>query len=141
MFWEDILVDRMLTSDEIKAAISNSFLIAMTEVLVVDDIADTIVTEQVRVLCEQIPTRGDFLMKLSIYLRDPSLERFDHKQVIGKLCNLLDCKCLISDNSDNPYSMLQIEGETSQRNIFLKPELLDEEEYVIDESLLKEKNF
>lgn len=55
MIWNDFLVDRNLSKDELEATISQVFSVSPTDVLVVDDIAEMEVSEHIRVLCECLP--------------------------------------------------------------------------------------
>lgn len=108
MIWNDFLVDRNLSNDEVVATISQVFSVSSADVLVVDDIAEADVSERIRLLCERMSVQGDFSMRLSIYLRDSKLEQLEPKSIIRQFCGMLHCKCLISDSSVNPYSMLLV---------------------------------
>jgi len=73
MLWEEVLVDRELTDDEVVTTIAAVFSVSPDAVLLVDDITEANVSEALRVVCECIPVRGDFSIRLSIYLHDPVL--------------------------------------------------------------------
>lgn len=64
--WNDLLIDRNLSRDEVVAAISQVFSVSPADVLLVDDIAEAEVSEHIRLLCERMPVRGDFSMKLIV---------------------------------------------------------------------------
>jgi hypothetical protein len=132
MIWQEFLVDRNLTEDEIASAIAQIFLIPLTDVLVVDDIVETDVSDQVRVLCERMSVEGDFSIRLSIYLHDSNLEESNSTLKIGQFCELLNCQCLLPDESVNPYQWRLVESSESWKLVYLNSELLDEnEEYII----------
>lgn len=132
MIWQEFLVDRNLTENEIANAIANLFLIPLTDVLVVDDIVETDVSERVRVLCERMSVEGDFSIRLSIYLRDSNLDQSDSTLKIGQFCELLNCQCLVSDESVNPYQWRLVQSSETWKLVYLDPTLLDEnEEYII----------
>ncbi len=134
MIWNDLLVDRNLSKDEIEATISQVFSVSPTDVLVVDDIAETEVSEHIRVLCECLPARGDFLMKLFIYVRDSKLAQLNPELIIKQFCCILHCKCLISDDSVNPFTMLLVQESKDIQPVALAPEKLEEnEEYIMIE--------
>jgi len=135
MLWEEVLVDRELTDDEVMTTMVALFAVSPDAVLVVDDITAANVSEKLSVVCERTPIRGDFSLRLSIYLHDPALEQLDRIAIVGQFCDLLHCKCLISDDSVNPYAMLLVEGSARQQPVFLDPERLDAEEYVLDKKL------
>ncbi|MEG4631106.1 hypothetical protein QUB56_16110 [Microcoleus sp. AR_TQ3_B6] len=132
MIWQEFLVDRNLTENEIANAIANLFLIPLTDVLVVDDIVETDVSERVRVVCERMSVEGDFSIRLSIYLRDSNLDQSDSTLKIGQFCELLNCQCLVSDESVNPYQWRLVQSSETWKLVYLDPRLLDEnEEYII----------
>lgn len=134
MIWNDIIIDRNLSNDEVVAAISQVFSVSSADVLVVDDIAEAEVSEHIRLLCERMPVQGDFSMKLSIYVRDSKLEQLDPKSTVRQFCGVLHCKCLISDSSVNPFSMLLVQESEDIQPVALDPERLDEnEEHIIIE--------
>ena len=132
MMWNDLLIDRDISKDEVVTAISQVFSVSPANVLVVDDIAEAEVSEHIRLLCERMPVQGGFSMKLSIYIRDSKLEQLDPKSTIRQFCGVLHCKCLISDSSVNPFSMLLVQESEDIQPVALDPERLDEnEEYII----------
>jgi hypothetical protein len=132
MIWQEFLVARNLTENEIANAIAQLFLIPLTDVLVVDDIVKTDVSERIRVLCERMSVEGDFSIRLSIYLRDSNLEQSDSTLKIGQFCQLLNCQCLVSDESVNPYQWRLVQSSETWKLVYLDPKLLDEnEEYII----------
>ena len=125
MTWNDLLVDRNLSKDEIRATISQVFSVSLIDVLVVDDIAETEVSEHIRVLCECLPAQGDFSMKLFIYVRDSKLAQLNPELIIKQFCCILHCKCLISDDSINPFTMLLVQESKDIQPVSLAPERLD----------------
>lgn len=134
MSWHDLLINRNLSNDEVVAAISQVFSVSPADVLVVDDIAEAEVRKHIRLLCERMPVQGDFSMKLSIYVRDSKLEQLEPKSTVRQFCGVLYCKCLISDSSVNPFSMLLVQESEDIQPVALDPERLDEnEEYIIIE--------
>jgi len=133
MIWQEFLVDRNLTENEIANAIAQLFLIPLKDVLVVDDIVETDVSDQVRVLCERMSVEGDFSIRLSIYLRDSNLEQSNSTLKIGQFCELLNCQCLVPDESVNPYQWLLVQSSENWKLVYLNPKALDEnEEYIIE---------
>ena len=134
MIWE-MLIDRHLTANEIVTTVSELLLISLADILIVDDITSVKVSPKTRVVCENTAIGGDFSMLLSIYLRDPNLGELDIKALTGQFSNMLRCKCLISDESVNPYSWLLIQGTTDCQIVYLDSDKLDEkEEYVVKTS-------
>ena len=95
-------MERERSRDAIVTAIAKLFAIAATDVLVVDNMTEAVVSTRIKVLCERTPVKGDFARKLSIYIRDLALEQGESKAVIGYFSAMLHCKCLIPDQSPNP---------------------------------------
>jgi hypothetical protein len=132
MIWQEFLVDQNFTKNEIANAIAQVFLIPLKDVLVVDDLVETDVTDRVRVLCEQMSVEGDFSIRLSIYLRDSNLDQSDSTLKIGQFCELLNCQCLVPDESVNPYQWRLVQSSENWKLVYLNPKVIDEnEEYII----------
>lgn len=128
----DILVDRNLSNDEVVATMSELFSVSPADILIVDDIYETKVSAHIRILCERMTVSGEFLIKLDFYLRDPKLKKLEPEPIIKQFCSMLHCKCLISDSSVNPYSMLLVRKSGDVQPVGLDPIRLDEnEEYII----------
>jgi hypothetical protein len=136
MFWQDVLLDRMFENETLAVALADVVGTPGQDVLIVDDIAAAQVNESVRVLCERTELPGDFPLKLSIFLRDRRLERLNPVSVLLRLCAELDCSCLISDDSEDPYTMLLIDGLGLQRRVSIDPDRyrLDEAYVLVPES-------
>ncbi|MGA1839284.1 MAG: hypothetical protein ACMUIU_01555 [bacterium] len=134
MIWEEVLVDHSLTFNEIADTLSKLFSVSPANILVIDDIAKVSVNKHVRILCERMQIKGDFSIRLSIYLRDPDLEQLESKVIIGQFCDILHCKCLMSDESLNPFSWLLVQGSSNIQAVFLNPDKFEKEEYVIEKS-------
>ena len=95
MIWNDFLVDRNLSKDKLEATISQVFSVSPIDVLVINDITEANVDKNIRIICERLPVRGDFLMRLCIYLDDSKLAQLDPELIIKQFCCILHCKCLI----------------------------------------------
>ena len=132
MSWHDLLINRSFSNDEVVTAISQVFSVSPAYVLIVDDIAEAEVSEHIRVLCECLPAQGDFSMKLFIYVCDSKLAQLDPELGIKQFCCILHCKCLMSDSSVNPFTLLLVQESGDIQPVSLNPEQLDEnEEYIL----------
>ena len=133
MIWQDVIVNRKLTSDEVTWGICQLFSLESSEVLVVDTIYKAKrIGKRMKVICESRSISGEFCMLISIYLRDPKLARYSVRRTIGRFCEILNCTCLISDKSNNPYSMLLVHSCKDYKKVFLDVERLDNHgEYVV----------
>src|SRR5688572_15116065 len=116
MIWQEILITRDVSEQEIAAALASVFNFPQHRVLVVADLgtyAGTL-TDDIGIRCERRPVAGDFVLHLSIYLRDADFEQFveAHEDVVlvGRMCRIWDCAALVSDDSVNPYSWLLVRG-------------------------------
>ena len=132
MFWEDLLVDRHPTDDEIGTALAAAFAIPREDVAVVDGPIEDAVDANARILGERFVMAGDFPTRLSVYVRDATLERFDRMATVRRLCAELDAKCLVSDESVNPYTMILLTASGTEQAVALDPERVDDhDEYVL----------
>lgn len=131
---EDFLIDRNLSEDELKATISQLFSVSPIDVLVINDIAEAKADKNIRIICERLPVKGDFLTRVCIYLNDSKLAKPISESTIKEFCTILHCNCLISDDSVNPYSMLLVQESEDIQLISLDPERLNrDEEYIMIE--------
>ncbi|HLO47220.1 MAG TPA: hypothetical protein VK211_02200 [Kamptonema sp.] len=140
MLWQEILIDRPLTSEAITFAISELFSLPANAIAIVEDIATSDSDEHTQIICEKQQIKGEFVEKISLYLLSANLaDKMDLKD-IEKLCRSLHCKCLISDDSLNPFAMILVEESGKNQIIFLDVERLEnDEEYIIDRSLESKK--
>jgi len=140
MLWQEILIDRPLTSEAIAIALSELFNLPANVIAVVENIATSESDEHTQIICEKQQIKGEFIEKLSLYLLKANLADNIDLQDLEKLCQLLHCNCLISDNSLNPFSMILVEASGKNQIIFLDIERLEnDEEYTIDRSLERKK--
>lgn len=73
-------------------------------------------------------------MKLFIYVRDSKLAQLNPELIIKQFCCILHCKCLISDDSVNPFTMLLVQESEDIQPVSLDPERLEgNEEYIMIE--------
>ena len=110
MVWQDILIDRKLSKAELTEAICTVFNISTNEVLIVKSITDIEVNNSVRIICQTLATCTTFELLLSIFIRDELLVPSNDVLVISRFCELLKCTVLMSDDSENPHSMLLVKG-------------------------------
>jgi hypothetical protein len=133
MQWPDCLVDRQLTDQELIAALSSYLSVAPSTILVVAEVPAYKLPNATTMLCERCPVRGDFVLKLSFYPQDDAIGAQDGCRFIEFLCARTGCRCLVPDESENPFSMILVEGIDRRKGVFLRTDAmaLDPEEYVI----------
>ena len=129
------LFNRDISDNEISDALSKVFDISCQKIFITDDICsiDTKL-DDIELLCENINNKGNFGKMITLYLRSENLKKADYleQNIFIQLCNLLDCECLISDDSYNPYTMILIKNNCL-KNVYFVPEDLDNEIYNIAE--------
>jgi len=134
MIWEDILISREVAEPDIAAALASVFGIDADRVLVIDDLGtyDGDVTDGIGILCERRPVAGDFVLSLTIFLRDDVLEAFAEAHevgvLVGRMCLIWDCAALVSDDSLNPYSWLLVRGPDDIQPVHVNAETLDDDD-------------
>lgn len=134
MIWQDILITRDVSEGDIAAALATVFGVDDNRILVVADLVtfDGIVTDDIHIICERRHVAGDFVLQLSIYLRDDPLERFielnDDGTLIGRLCQIWSCAALMSDDSVAPYSWLLVRSPGDIRPVQIDSGLLDDDD-------------
>jgi hypothetical protein len=138
MLWEEILLSRSVDDAELLQALSAALGVPRDSVLVVATMADAPPPgKHTRcVVVERTPTRGDFVLQLSIYVFDQALlDRLGHADqalaAVRQICAVLECDGLISDDSLSPTTWLRIRSSGSMDTISLDGERLDDDEYVL----------
>jgi hypothetical protein len=143
MGWKLFLVDRVLSNDEIASTFAEIFDLESDDVMVIEaeEETDDELPENILILCERSPVKGDFQICLSIYPQDDELEKIVNKnnddiEVIKRFADILECNCLIVDphqedlNDEDACLFIQgLEGYIEE--VDLDPEYLDKDEYII----------
>jgi hypothetical protein len=123
MWPQDILINKLLTSEQIITTVGQLFSIAPADVMVVTDIFAA-PGGNFKVLCEIWSARGDFVMGLSIYPH-LQLQTMASQSWVQRFAEVLNVLCLISDGTDNPYTRLLIAKGLSARHVLLDAAQLD----------------
>ncbi|RKZ38334.1 MAG: hypothetical protein DRR16_33685 [Candidatus Parabeggiatoa sp. nov. 3] len=132
MIWQDILVDKNLDFQNIALELAKIFEVNLSEVLVLEEITDTPIPQNIAILCQAQATLGDFKMLLSIYIHEQTLfKKCTITNCIPKFCDSLECVCLVSDGSINPYTMLLVTGNAEWKSVSLSPSELEENRYIL----------
>lgn len=139
MFWEDVLLSRLVNPPRLARALRAAFAVPARVVAVVDDIEAGATTTQpgARVLAQRTIRGGEFPTQVSIFLRDPEVERratqpTQKLRTIRRLGTELECDCLVSDDNADPYTALRVRRTGELEQVELDQERLDEAgEYVV----------
>jgi hypothetical protein len=125
VIWNDILVDRVLAKKEVVDGLTAMLNVDENDIGVVEDIAQIDSPQSPSVVCVVSDLIGDFSLLISIYIRGylqlPSLV-----EAVKNFCKTLECTCLVSDDSADPYTMLCIDKRGRVRAVNLDVDLLDE---------------
>ena len=138
MVWEDVLLGREASADELRQALSEVLAILPHQVAVTSDVT-AMTGEQLaaaRVIAEVRPRQGQYPQQISLYLRDAEVENTVSEtrttlEAMRRLCVLLESDCLVSDEDSSPYSMWRV---TPHGNI--EAVKLDDDAYQRDEILV-----
>ena len=129
------LISRNISNSELKNILSKIFDVDRQKIFITKDVYDINIRleDDIEILGEQTAMR-EFLSKISIYLRSQNLKQKNlaEEKVIKDICNFISCKCLISDDSHNPFTMILLDS-SNKENISLIPEDLDNNIYTIQQ--------
>lgn len=133
MNWQDLLINKPVSVSEIINGLSDIFNVSVSDILVVHEIPSKPLPPNIKVLGELSTITGDFEIMLSIYLRTEELlkKSSEVSTLVEQFCEKLNCYCLIDDNSVNPCSWLMIKGHQRFERVYLDPEKMDNERYII----------
>ena len=122
----DFHLERIATDDELADALRQVFNV--TFVRLVEEITSHGDFADVQVLVVRWVTGGDFPLQVSVH---PQSETFDQEEALAqRLCGVLACRCLISDDSPTPFSWRLVDS-TATRAVAVAPDRLDLDELVL----------
>lgn len=138
--WQDIIISRILTKNEIVKGLCTVFPVAVSEILIGKDINDVqyAMRDSIRIVCQTWISKTEFPFSMSIYLRDQSLlpqaNKLHHDiYKVGEFCETLSCESIIGDDTINPYSWILIKSRNGYSPIYIDIEAFDcREPYRID---------
>ena len=130
MMWE-ALFDRALSEREVLYAVTALLQVTAQEAQIVSDVTEVEPGPGIRVLCESRSQRGQFPCRLTLYLRDDSLQGHFERQFFQGLSAVLGCACLLADRSLSPHSMLLLQSPGRASRVCLDPDRLEQGECVI----------
>jgi hypothetical protein len=143
MGWRLFLVDRVLSTEEIASTFGEIFDLEPEDILVITaaEEPDDELPENIGIVCEKKPVKGDFKLSLTIYFQENDLEEIVDEmggeiEVITRFANILDCACLIIDPSiinveDEDACLLVQSGDNNVQEVYLDFDRLNSEEYIV----------
>ena len=142
--WTFLLVECCVSASEIQIALAKIFSLEFQNIIVFgfDSDWDTSIDDNVLLICEYREVSGDFKIALTIDIQKNVLEEIEEElggevEITRKLCNILNCSCLIvypATNVKNNDACLLINSDIPDvQEVYLDPEKLnlDTEEYYI----------
>jgi hypothetical protein len=130
MLWQDILFNRRITKEELAQTISSVFSIERDSITIVDSPDEIAEEPKGDILCVHIMTKGEYPMHVDICL-DDKLVPNDDFEVIRKMTSFLKCRCMVSDEDVNPYTMHEVDQQGNIYSVELDPEGMDREDYTV----------
>jgi hypothetical protein len=132
MTWQDILIERLVTEDEIVDALAKAFELPTASVGVIGatTIADS---DSWEIVFERWETEGDFAVHVHVALRtEVSIalaECHGDIEIVGRIARTLNSACFIGDDDINPFTGLLIRGPHDVRPARLDAQAEDEGVY------------
>jgi hypothetical protein len=119
-------LEHALTPQTLTMALAQLFSVPEHSVLVVPEIEGDEDLTSVGVLCSFHFTGGDYPLHLSVYPQQS--HALEQPVAAAVLARLLNCSCLISDASPDPFAWLQVNPSGQVAAVSVDPEGLDRNE-------------
>lgn len=130
----EALITKRINNEQLSEIISNILDISSQDILTINNICDRgiAVNDNIKILVENDRAKGDFSTRICIYFRKLNFKdiKYSEEQFFRKLSQLLKCKCLISDDTNNPFTWILLDNNDKQ-SVYLIPKYLDREIYII----------
>lgn len=124
MTWQNVLIEDRASPSRIRAALAQAFGVDEAEIDTVDAAGAVAPREDVVVQCVYHVMRGQFPLRIDIYVDQAPA---DETGMLQRIANALGQRCLVSDDdTDDPYSMRLIAPGQAPRVVRLDPEALDD---------------
>jgi hypothetical protein len=104
-------------------------------VVAITDIGDYPERERADVVVVASPAGGQFAWLLSIQTDRRRLRYGNHLEAVQRICDGLHTRCLVPDDSANPFIMWLVAHDAAPRRVGLVADELDQDRYVILEDL------
>jgi hypothetical protein len=138
MFWQDVLIGCLASDSTLRRAIAGALGTPTRRVKIVDSISEQPdgAGDGYIVLVERAQLAGEFPLQLSVFVNEPSpvaelRQPGASLSRVARLSEILQCSCLVSDDSLNPASWLRVLPSGTVERVMLDSELLDEDTYVV----------
>lgn len=135
MVWQDLIINRKLFKKEVLEAFTYTFKVIESEILIIKGIEEliSIIDNSVKIIIQPSILERGSMMILSVFIRDDDLIPEIDTVKVGEICEILNCKILISDSSIAPYTMIEVQGKNRSKQVTVE---LDDFENVVGYDLL-----
>ncbi len=123
----EIHLDQPVERGAVPSLLAKIFGIAPSEVAVAAEAAQ-LPLEPRRLSCIHRERRGDFPLSLELILDRTLAARCTELDVARWLVDELDCRCIVSDDSLNPFTWLMVEPGGLMFRVAVEPDALDRNE-------------
>ena len=123
----EIHLDRRVERRRVAPLLARVFGVRADDVAVADD-ADQLPLAPPRLACVYRERRGDFPLSLELIPDATLVAESTEVEVARRLAGALDCRCIISDDSLNPFTSVMIEPGGLMYRVAVEPDALDRNE-------------
>lgn len=130
MVWQNIMLNRIPLRAELTEALASVFEVEASEILIVKSITEAHVNCNIKILCVTSSAKAQFPLIVEIILHDDTLIPDYDPFTVGQLCEFLNCRALMSDNSMdpdplNPWSWVLVKSKQNFEQVFITEEELE----------------
>lgn len=129
----DVVVEDDRDDSSVRRAIGSALGVPESRVVVIADVSQYPNPESADVVVVTSLAGGQFAKVLSIQTSRRSLPYENPLDPMQRLCDELGTRCLVPDDSANPYSMWLVTRDEAPQRVGLAADELDEDRYVICE--------
>lgn len=137
MIRREILINRELSEDEIRAAASTALDVSPEVIYIFDGEAGPPTNDDdgTTITIMHVATEGDFVMLLSTDPRTSDTaawaESLDPVAIAQRFCEIANVDVIIDDGSISPYSWLLLRPGAPATNVYFDDDELDADHYVL----------
>jgi hypothetical protein len=134
VFLEEILAEKQATLDEIRTWAAQEFGIPESAVVVeTEEDRGGPLGDDIELLIETAELGGDFPAHLSLFARSSRAESVERNSIVNGFARHFQTTVLVSDDSPDPYRMMQVMPDGSREIVRLNAESLDSEDaYIVE---------
>jgi len=126
----DVVAEKPVGTETLKRVLAKVLSVSARRIAVIDDMANYPERTSADVVCVITPVAGQYSVMLSIQCNP--LDLADGPIELGqRLAVELGFRFLLPDDGPDPYVMWMVQPDAPAQTVFLEPEALDGERYVI----------